>query len=417
MLVSGLVGCINVTIPPSENGGDSAGNQNGGSDNSGGGSTNTNYITSSQLMSNELIAYDVHPECKENLPVDSFTDGYYNYFIFKIGEVDKVPIYSDNKQRYNGIGELNLVFSTTTTISTSIERSHTACLQNTVSMTSKTTGELQDINEIAKIGFELSSSITSMSSTSKTVTTSVTETVAKYTATSYTLSPSCPAGYYRFTIYGNCDVYAFVAADLENKVFDISYHSLVKPESIEEGWYYSESGAFKSDRSVTSAINKLTLADSVIDSLDMFAELNTVKHLNRVNYTLPELSGMSDENAKIITLATAEKLDYQRLKDLGYKNVRVSFTYSVKTPSGTCKAVTDMYISSGQTDNYEVWSKSVEATTSMKNLSGSFELTLDEFSVDNYKLILVYYAKKNGALDFAKNKYTLYDLDVKFEVY
>ncbi len=357
-----------------------------------------------------MLAYEVHSECSEATPVDSFTDGEYNYFLFKIGEVDKVPIYYENKQRYSGIGEYSLSFSTEETNTNTIQTANSNCISKTVSIGSKTTANFQMLNQTAKLAMELSNSISSTSSTSKTITNTITNTIKQQKATTYKLSSDCPVGYYRFTVYGTCDIFAVVASSLEDRTYDIEYVPFVKPESIEEGWYYSEDGGFENDRSLTDSIEKLVFNENLLSGISLYEKLDDVRFLNKIRLAWPEVKGVTTKTGKVVTIDLTEYFDFNALSNMGYSEIEFNVSYGVKTSSGTCKATGYVYCSTEQIDENQLFKKTVTAGGTLNECSGSGEFTIERLASNDYKMKVVFTCAQNGSLDFSKNSYNVKDL-------
>ena len=367
-------------------------------------------VDNNALITDEMLAYEVHSECSDDTPVDSFTDGEYNYFLFKIGEVDKVPIYYENKQRYSGIGEYSLSFSTEETNTNTIQTANSNCISKTVSVGNKTTANFQALKQTAKLAMEMSNSISSTSSTSKTITNTITNTIKQQKATTYKLSSDCPAGYYRFTVYGTCDIFAVVASSPEDKTYDIEYVPFVKPESIEEGWYYSQDGSFENDRDLTNTIEKLEFDDNLLQSIDLYEKLDDVRFLNKIKLSWPNVYGVTTKTAKVVTLELTDYFDFTAISNMGYNEIHFDISYGVKTSSGTCKATGYLYCSAEQTEEHQLFKRTDTAGGTLNECNGSGEFSIERIAGNDYKMKIVFTCAQNGSYDVLKNSYNVENL-------
>ena len=225
--------------------------------------------------------YKTMPEFKVDKPIDSYTDGKYNYFYFKLGEVSRVPIAYTKGVFYQGIGKRTLNFETTSNIQSMLSTTAEQCISNTVSSNVSTgvnsnLGVEDKVSGIsASMGAYIQNSLSTSSiySVSQKLTDTVTETFTKREQDIFELDPSCPAGVYRYTIYANCEIYAVVIANLEQQTFEYSFMPFVKEGTLIEGWIYSEDGYYETNETIYDQIEKFNL-DDMLSGIDLYGSLS-----------------------------------------------------------------------------------------------------------------------------------------------
>ena len=252
-------------------------------------------------------AYITYPEAT-TLEL-SYTDGLYNYFIFKVGEVECVPLaYYDNPQRHTGLVDTKYTWSDTTITSDVLRESETMMTEFAVS---------HDVTSSVSSGIEASATVegggvsaglkTTMEAklqthvgTESTISTS-SETAKEISAVcerrqekSFVIEKSCPVGYYRYAVCTTCEVYVAIACNTKNNTYSVEYITTAigdKYDSI----LYSERSSLNADVS-----DKLTFDSSAISGMDLFGPIENIgktavidltAHLNENGTRLSDFSG------------------------------------------------------------------------------------------------------------------------------
>ena len=234
----------------------------------------------------------VNSAAAKKSPVASYSDGIYNYFCFKIGEIQNAPIYYENANAHEGIVDMNFKWEESTSVENKISQASTNCISNTVSAQLKASVQTsangtvgaKPLSASASIsaGLEASLSNSTTSSTTSSTTKSISNIVTTKHTTSFVLDKDCPQGYYRYTICADCDVYAIVRAKIgsEEKYFNYSYVTLSKG-NFNEGIFYSPNSQFDSESEIS-----LEFDTSLLDEIDLFADyLPLIEPTEMAEYT------------------------------------------------------------------------------------------------------------------------------------
>ena len=198
-----------------------------------------------------------------------FYDGRHNYFYFYLGCVDKVPVAYEPADYWNGIAKPDLTYEITTYDEQTIDNTMSVCTSMSVSSTNQQqlniSGGFKKNGFHANIALGLSWSKTSESAQSTTQTTS---TINKWSeehkkTVKYILDDNCPYGYYRYTLFASCDVYAVVIYDKVTKETTCDYVSCARSQTYHYSIDYSEDEHFEKDASTSSLIFDFNLLKDV----------------------------------------------------------------------------------------------------------------------------------------------------------
>ena len=231
-------------------------------------------------------------------PVKSYSDGTYNYLHFYLGNAENVPISYEIPYHYSGIDaefEHSMVEVSRNMISSTSE----TCIENTTSEKHSAHvnigGEFDAFNVIEfNVQFGWKGEWTSSHSVSTTDTqTTASEWVTEHSTTvRYSFDDSCQNGYYRYTLFGVCDIYAVIAYQLDTGTIYKDYVVCARPGSYYYGIDYSETSHFDADEN----INKLVFDESVLENLELNADLeNYNPYQNPVRITMVR-QGIADGN-------------------------------------------------------------------------------------------------------------------------
>lgn len=195
-----------------------------------------------------------------------YTDGKFNYFYFYLGDVDKTPIAYERAQYYNGI-ETTITYENSTNYEKAIAESTTTCIDNTTTITDKHgAGVKLNLFDIVNIQYnwERSDTNTSSISTSDTTSTAKTWSESNSKKIEYRLGAGLKHGYYRYTLFARCDIYAVVAYNLQTKECGYNYLVCARPNTYFNQIDYSESNDFPATGS-----NELEFDVSILNTIDL----------------------------------------------------------------------------------------------------------------------------------------------------
>jgi len=253
---------------------------------------NTEPTVITQESISTLKTNIVNSKAAKKDPVASYSDGVYNYFCFKIGEIQNAPVYYENANAHEGIVDMNFKWEESSSVENKISQATTSCISNTVSAQLKASVKTTVNGQVGakalsasaslSAGLEATLSNSTASSTSISTTKSVSDIVTTKHTTSFVLDKSCPQGYYRYTICSDCDVYAIVRAKIgsEEKVFNYSYLTFSKG-NFSEGIFYSPTSNFDSESDEVLKFNT-----DLLDEIDLFSDyLPLIEPTEVVEYT------------------------------------------------------------------------------------------------------------------------------------
>lgn len=406
ILTVSLAGCG--MFPPLETDFSNNTNDTDDTSNKESGSTEESFV-SNVVMKN---IYKTFPERKSNSSVTSFTDGQNNYFFFKVGEIGRVPIAYSNTKFYQGIGTRTLVFETSQsvekTVESAIEQSYSVAISSKVGVSTELSAGINNQTTGATISssalLETSFETTANASTSELLTKSISDTFSKLESDTFELKPDSPAGFYRYTIYADCDVYAAVKANKETSKFECTYLSFIKGNSKIEGWFYSEDGYFESEDTYADSIEKLSLTEEMINSVDLYGNLDKYVDIGKKNFTFSTGNKTIDTDYQYsINWDLNEKFDFDLIRKMGYESVKVRISFDLVSPNGDCQA--KFLLENGSHSlYYQDWT---QITPSAKSFSK--EITINMSEIDQYGtgFLMRFICRSDGIFDLMKNEYSV----------
>lgn len=383
-----------------------------------GGDNNANKpIIVPKLVMNNL--YKTMPEFTVNEPIDSYTDGTYNYFYFKLGEVGRVPVAYTKSVFYQGIGKRTLNFETTNNIQNMLSATAEQCISNTVSSSVSTgvNSSLGATDEAAGLSASLSAYIQSTLSSSSTysaskkLTNSISETFTRREQDIFELDPSSPAGVYRYTIYANCEIYAIVIANLETMTFEYTYLPFVKEGTLVEGWAYSEDGYFETSETIYSDLQKFSL-DNVLSGIDLYGHIDKYINVRQGTFNISKSAIIADDQYYTLRPNFASILNEELLEKFGYTKAKINMVCKIKTPEGACQ--THMRICVG--DKELCRNDFTRVDTSGKTFTLKCEVSLEELKAADYTLRIEFECRSDGILDILKNSFYIENGTITIEM-
>ena len=374
-------------------------------------------IIVSKLVMNDL--YKTMPELAIDEPIDSYTDGSYNYFYFKLGEVARVPIAYTKGVFYQGIGKRTLNFEATSSIQNILSTTTEQCISKTVSskITSGINGNMGVMNKAsgtsANLGAYISNTLSNSSthSTSEKITDTITETFTKREQDIFELDPKCPAGVYRYTVYANCEIYAVVVADIKNETFEYTFMPFVKNDSLIEGWVYSEDGYYETDETIYSELEKFSL-DNVIEKIDLFGEIDKFINVRQGTFHTSKTETVDEDHLYTLFCDLKTVFNEELFEDFGYSKAIIKTAYKIKTPEGACQF--KMRARAGDKELYI--SDFMRVDSSGKNWSTTFEVSLEDLMACDYMVRLEHICRGDGVFDILKNSFYIESLTIEIEM-
>ncbi|MBQ8415025.1 MAG: hypothetical protein IJX58_07255 [Clostridia bacterium] len=357
--------------------------------------------------------YKTMSEFKVDEPIESYTDGEYNYFYFKLGEVSRVPIAFGKTVLYEGIGNRTLTFKTTSTTQNVLSSTTEHCISTTVStkLSAGIKGNLGMMDSATGLSASLATYLDSTTSTSlsysmsKKFTDTISETFTRLEEDVFELDPSCPAGVYRYTVYANVEIYAIVVADIADETFQYTFVPLVKESdsnsAMIEGWIYSEDGYYETNETIYDQMEKLSL-DDLISDIDLYGKVEKYINVRRGTLNITKTSTVDEDNqVLILTGYFCNVLNEELLEDFGYTKAVITVNYTVKSPSGACQSKIGVF--TGNTLHCK--SDWLYVSESGQNYKIQCEIPLNVLKEANYEIILKFDCRSDGILDILKNSY------------
>ena len=195
----------------------------------------------------------------------SFTDGLYNYYFIYMGVINNVPISYAETQMYTG-SPITLSYKITDTEETSITRSISKAISDTTSVINRTS-TTQSLKSTIKGEIGLKGSLTaSVSSqieagwsytkddsttTARSLSTTDTWTTFQSLKTSkeetftYSIGNNGePQGYYRYTLFANCDTWVALVYDTLNMEYYYDFYTFAKENTYYRAIDYNESNDY-----------------------------------------------------------------------------------------------------------------------------------------------------------------------------
>ena len=425
-LVFTMVGCVYVQQPSTDtpSGNTPSGNTPSGNTPSGDKNSDDSIPANSNVVNISQISFysNVTSDSKSTAPYDSFTDGKYNYFYFKLGSVENVPIYYSNLWEFDGFGEQELSITNDDTVTTILEKTNQFCINNTVNQSSSNSLNISpsitvDDTTFSLIsrGYEDTSESAYSLTTSSSYTSAIQSSISNASTRTLKLTRSDPAGDYRFVIRGKFIIHAIVVADIYAKEYTVKYVPAVVEGSQKEGWLYGADGSFDLG-SEAFASKQLVLNGNAVSGLNLYGKLDNAKFLRK------KVHNWSDVNVTWTKgLAIGPYIgDLQNTDTIARINASkaiITLSYSTTTPSGTCEAHVDTYLSyNTRNDATKLGSFNDKASGTVRNYSRSYEVDVAKFLSSDGHLGIEFYAEANGFLDFSKNKCNFKNIVITVEL-
>ena len=365
--------------------------------------------------------YKTFPERSSSNPVTSFTDGKYNYFYFKIGEIGRVPIAYSNVKFYQGIGTRTLEFETNEsveqTIASATEQCFSVAVSSKISTSIGTSSGVSNQTTGASVSYsallENSIETTSSSSTSKTLTKSISDTFSKCERDTFELTPDCPAGYYRYTVYADCEIFMSIKADKDTSTFEYTILSYVKGNTKIEGWYYSQNGYFESEETYSESLKKLELTEEMLESIDLYGDLDKFVKIGEVTYSFDCNETIETDKQFSVWRELSDGFDIDLLNELGRDTAHIKLNCKLVSPSGDCQA--KFRLLAGEE---EIWIDDwVQVTPSGTQISEEITIGIDDLKNYGTELTFQFICRSDGWWDVLKNGYKIENgtITVNFE--
>ncbi len=367
-------------------------------------------------------------------------DGFY-VFQFYLGRVDLVPLQTEQIPEtfyYDGVLEQQYSLSTATTSAESISRSVDKMLSKTVATeigatfgTSITTsaGISIPIKKVASLSGSVQStkdfSITGSISGEQTISStnsyalSSSNSATNQTAWTFLWDKACPVGHYKYSHFGNFDVFALVIIDMETEEYSVHHTAILK--STTKSMEYSETSVFSNNSTDMLTFDESYLTDLVIpDNIPEFSEISTgdtqtgASELKlKQDYTNVHNAKVSINSKPTIT-KTIEGFDLAALRAAGYK-MKVTINATLKGID-TCNAYFKVDVLGRQVGR-SITIETGEDDT-MHNLSCTIDnIVYDSNNCDDYVFSLTFFAERNTWPDYYHNAYLVTQIEFIVEFY
>ena len=363
----------------------------------------------------KLNTYDVRPTEVSETPDDSFTDGICNYFYFKIGEIHEVPIYYSNIQDHSSVGTQTITVQSSTSVETMLQTTTDLCItqgiENTLDVScSGSIGACQDmiIGVAATAGISKSEKTSFTSSVGKSFTEAVSNSVENSTSNSLTLTAEDPVGCYRFVQLAIFDVYAILVCNPEDKTTYYDYCTSVRTDSIHEGWYY---GATREEMAMPDKLDeaekKLSFPLSLSEMKGLYEPLEERRLVRRRSFRSEKEYLIEYWQGEALRLwgDISDLLNSEAISEYGCRNVKITVTYSVRTPKGEAISTMQLYTQQNG-ERKTITSREVKINTSERSETVTYTLSIEElrllcaFDTNLYTRFLT---SATGTFDLANN--------------
>lgn len=213
---------------------------------------------------------------EEQVLVDAFQTANAKVYVYRIGRLSNVPVYSGIPTNYTG-GELSVYMEdaniTSQSIEQSIEQCRTAGVESSIEGTVGvgTDAEISILNKEVDLKAEASVSkglTNTMEMSTSVVSTTVNEWAQeRVNGVSQTLNDSYPDGWYCWTLFAECDVFTVVV--YEDGAFSCENMISILPETLYFKLDYSEDRNFGAQQN-----EKIEFNVALLNDLDVEAELD-----------------------------------------------------------------------------------------------------------------------------------------------
>lgn len=375
------------------------------------------YLEANVAKAEDVNFYEINVNSTAKF-VTSFCDGVYNYFYYKLGEVYNVPTYYSNLWNFYGFGEQTLTIENSQSVTSTIEKSTSTCISNTVD---SSYAENMNFSPTLHIGDELALSVIShglqqSGTTSNTLSTdisytqAVSESLTHNRARSLTLRSGDPVGSYRFMILSDVEVFGLIRYDLDSKKTTYTYMLSVKDDAT-EGWFYGE----KRDLSIDSNY-EVELEDKLKFSAELIGDTDFGANLDNHQLVRRKVAGWSDihttwAEAKVSGWYIGDLMNLDTINTLGINKVKITIKYTTVTPSGECKAIMKAFLSyNNRNSTTKLGEKSATASGKRRSYSETYEIDITRFMSSDGWLGVEYHSENDGWLDLLKNQCNFVDI-------
>ncbi|HRY78496.1 MAG TPA: hypothetical protein P5154_07030, partial [Candidatus Izemoplasmatales bacterium] len=205
--------------------------------------------------------------------ISSFSDGDFYYYYLYLGDVEYVPISWSPTYQYVGI-PIELSFSTSTITTNSIRQSESVCASNSISVSNtlsaqfSISGGKKDVFEVGlTLGWENTKERVSQYSTTETYESATEWSETNTSSSSFVIDQRFSQGYYRYTLFSQCDVFCVLIYDVEEDEYYKEYIVNARENTYFYGLDFSTSPNF-----ARSFQDSISLDDSLLEDLDVPTE-------------------------------------------------------------------------------------------------------------------------------------------------
>ncbi len=278
-----------------------------------GNNNNSNSNNNNSSSTDDLSGAYITKPCDTKL-VHSYTDSVNNYFVYKIGKVDRIPLYIYEKRGHDGQSAFKMtteiVEGTCESVMNSKKVEQTFAVSGSVELELKGKISAQagiDIYDIVNVGAQadidakIAGSVSGNYShfTSDECRNEITTKLEKTYYNERSYPETAPAGMYYTAVTCSCDVYVTIVCNIPERTVKIVYSTLVCEGSIvEDTRIYSKDQDLSLDPS-----NLLTFNTSILNSVDLFGNIEENKYIVKdiyLNdfYNCAEAEGKSEVSFK-----------------------------------------------------------------------------------------------------------------------
>lgn len=256
-------------------------------------STSATLQTEKESISLDSTSATIQPLISERYVIDVartpatpeltgfLVQGDFTSYCFYLGRVKTVPLSYGPAERYNGLSDVEITYSNNVVTSESVAKCKSTCFSNTIAH-SETTGWSSEFgvefgigNDESPIHFQITAS--HIQSGSKTAETSASksyndalETITAFNVSEsesrkYTINSNYPADkYYRVTLFGDCDLYAFYIYDTVEKILSYSFEECPVDNTL---YYYIDQSDDPYFSRTATASDKISFDSSVVEEI------------------------------------------------------------------------------------------------------------------------------------------------------